>query len=430
MTRKVLLSFCAILPFILHGQKVGLVLSGGGAMGLTHIGVIKALEENGIPIDYITGSSMGALVGAMYASGYSAEEMDSLFQTDQYQLMSRGGVEPDQVYHFQQDVPDPSLLTVRFALDTIIQASLPTNLRSPVLTDWSQMLGFSGASAISGGSMDSLFVPFRCVASDLTTQRQVVLSHGDLAQAVRASISYPFYFKPIKVEGHLMMDGGLYNNFPSDVMYEDFMPDYIIGSNVAFNGPPPSEDDLMSQLRAIMVEKTDYSVPCDPGLIILPRTATTLFDFTTSRQAVKDGYDAAMERMLEIKANIVRRVPPDEVRARRAAFRARLPHAVFGRIIVEGLKPNQTRYCERILDTERTPVSAEDLKSRYFRLYADQNVSDLFPRSTWVPERGDHDLNILVKREKRVEARFGGLISTRPVNTGMLGIRYKFFGHT
>jgi len=430
MTRKAIFFLCAFFALALHGQQVGLVLSGGGAVGLTHIGVIKALEENDIPIDFITGSSMGALVGAMYAAGYSPEEMDSLFQTELYQLMARGGVEPDQIYHFQQDVPDPSLLTVRFALDTVIQASLPTNLRSPVLTDWSQMLGFSGAAAVSGCSMDSLMVPFRCVASDLMAQRPVVFSKGDLAQAVRASMSYPFYFKPIKVDGHLMMDGGMYNNFPSDVMYADFMPDYIIGSNVAFNGPPPSEDDLMSQLRAIMVEKTDYSVPCDPGLIIQPRTATTLFDFTTAKQAIQDGYTAAMERMAEIKASIGRRVPRTEVQARRAAFRARFPQPVFGRIIVEGLNPKQVRYCERVLDAERTPVAADDLKARYFRLYADQNVGDLFPRTRWSPERGNHDLHILVKREKRVEARFGGLISTRPVNTGMLGLRYKFFGRT
>src|SRR5262245_43272809 len=122
----------------LSAQRVGLVLSGGGAVGLTHIGVLKALEENDIPIDYITGSSMGALIGAMYAAGLSPWEMDSLFQTDEYQLMARGGVEDEYIYHFKQDAPDASFLAFRFALDTTIQASLPTNLRSPVLTDWSQ----------------------------------------------------------------------------------------------------------------------------------------------------------------------------------------------------------------------------------------------------------------------------------------------------
>jgi NTE family protein len=429
---RLILLLCGLgmMPFA-QGQRVGLVLSGGGAVGLTHIGVIKALEEHGIPIDYVAGSSMGALVGAMYAAGYTPWEMDSLFQTEEYQLMAMGGIESDLVWYFKKDVPDASLINLKLDLDTNLQASLPTNLRSPVLSDWSQMLGFAGANAVAGHRLDSLLVPFRCVASDLTTQRPVVFSEGDLALAVRASMSYPFYFKPIRVNGHLMMDGGLYNNFPSDVMYEAFMPDYIIGSNVAYNAPPPSEDDLMSQLKAMLVEKTDYTVPCEPGLIIEPRTSTTLFDFTTARQAVADGYAAALERMPEIKAAIEHRRPPSEMAARRKAFRAQFPEPRFANITVEGLNRKQTTFCERLLKKpQEGPVTAALLKPRYFRLYDDHNVADLFPRSTFDRAHGTYDLNILVKREKRLEARFGGLFSSRPVNTGMIGLRYKFFGRT
>ena len=213
---RLLLSFTLSLGLLggIAAQHVGLVLSGGGAVGLTHIGVIKALEENDIPIDYITGSSMGALIGAMYASGLTPWQMDSLFQTDLYQLMAVGGIEDAYTWYFKQDVPDASLINLKFDLDTTLQTSLPTNLRSPVLSDWWQMLGFAGVSAKSGYHMDSLFIPFRCVASDITDQRSVVFGEGDLALAVRASMSYPFYFKPIRVNGHLMMDGGIYNNFP------------------------------------------------------------------------------------------------------------------------------------------------------------------------------------------------------------------------
>ncbi|HQW88189.1 MAG TPA: patatin-like phospholipase family protein, partial [Flavobacteriales bacterium] len=89
-------------------QQVGLVLSGGGAVGLTHIGVMKALEENDIPIDYIAGSSMGALVGAMYAAGYSPWEMDSLFSTERFRLMADGGLEDEYIFYFKQDIPDAS----------------------------------------------------------------------------------------------------------------------------------------------------------------------------------------------------------------------------------------------------------------------------------------------------------------------------------
>jgi NTE family protein len=411
-------------------QQVGLVLSGGGAVGLTHIGVMKAFEENEIPIDYIAGSSMGALVGAMYAAGLSPWQIDSLFNTERYKLMASGGLQDEYIFHFKEEVPDASLINLKFDLDTSLQASLPTNLRSPVLIDYEQMRGFAGASAVSGSNMDSLFVPYRCVASDITAQRPVVFSKGDLAQAVRASMSYPFYFKPIRIDGHLMMDGGLYNNFPSDVMYGEFLPDIILGSNVAYNAPPPSEDDLMSQIKAMLQEKTNYSVICENGIIVEPKTATTLFDFSDPQQPILDGYNAAMARMPEIKAAIARRVPRSELDARRRVFRSKMPHLVFGDIHVQGLTKSQTVFAEHLLNKRAEPIDAKTLEPRYFRLYADHAVSGVSPKATFVKERGNFDLDLLVKREKKLHVRFGGMFSSRPINTGMVGLRYNIFGRT
>lgn len=430
MLRILAFLLCLWLACGSYAQRVGVVLSGGGAVGLTHIGVLKALEDNGIPVDYIAGSSMGALVGAMYAAGFSPAEMDSLFQSDLYQLMAQGGVEDAYQYYFKQDAPDASIVDVHFDVDTTIQTSLPTNLRSPVLIDFEQMHAFAAASAGAGYDLDSLMVPFRCVASDITAQRAVIFDKGDLALAVRASMSYPFYFKPIRIDGHLMMDGGMYNNFPSDVMYDAFLPDFIIGSNVAYNAPPPNEDDLMSQLKAMMMEHTNYAVPCEPGIIIEPKTATTLFDFASAKQAVEDGYAAAMARMPEIKAAVQRREEISAVQAKRAAFKAKCPPVVFGSIAFAGVDAGQRTFCERLVNKRNEPLTVDQLKPRYFRLYADNNVSGLFPRATYVPSRGNFDLQIGVKRAKQLEVRFGGMISSRAINTGMLGLRYNLFGRT
>ena len=426
--------FC-ILALLCAGQsgwaqRVGVVLSGGGAVGLTHIGVLMALEDNGIPIDYITGSSMGALVGAMYASGISPAQMDSLFQSDLYQRMATGEVEPEYNYYFKQDAPDASMITLGLNVDTALQMSLPTNLRSPVLIDFEQMRLFAGASAASDYNMDSLFVPFRCVASDITARKEVVFSKGDLALAVRASMSYPFYFKPILISGHLMMDGGMYNNFPSDVMYTDFLPDYIIGSNVAYNSPPPQPDDLMSQLKAIMTQPTNYVLPCEPGLIIEPKTKVTLFDFSSAEQAILDGYASPMEHMPEIKAAVHRRMDKVQLDHARALFREKCPPVVFGDIAFAGLTKGQATYCERLLNKNNEPISAGALKAKYFRLYDDKNVSGLFPRARYVPERGNFNLDIDVMRERRLEVMFGGLFSSRAVNMGMLAARYHLFGRS
>lgn len=410
-----------------HAQRVGLVLSGGGATGLAHIGVMKALEENGIPIDYITGSSMGALVGGLYAAGYSPVQIDSLFHTELFQTMAEGGIEPEFQYYFKQDAPDASLISLKVDLDTLLQYSLPTNLREPTLMDFEQMTMLGSASAIAGYDLDYLFVPFRCVASDLTDQRSMVFSKGDLAQVIRASMSYPFYFKPIRIDGHLMMDGGLYNNFPSDVMYADFLPDFIIGSNVSGNSAPPSEDDLLGQLRAMMQERTAYRIQCENGLILEPKTGNSLFDFSNPSDAIAAGYAEAIRRMPEILAHVHRRVAPHELEARRRQFKGRMPAMVFGELRVHGLTRAQTRFVDRSLDRRNETLTPTTLKPKYFRLVADRNIARLYPKATWVPERQRFDLDLYVNREKNLQVLFGGMFSSRPINTGMVGLRYNIF---
>ncbi|MFQ5335498.1 MAG: patatin-like phospholipase family protein, partial [Flavobacteriales bacterium] len=260
------LLFAAIAAVECSGQSVGLVLSGGGASGLAHIGVIKALEENGIPIDYIAGNSIGALVGGMYAAGYSPEEIAAMFKSDEFKNISRGKLEDKYVYYFKQKEDDPSWITLKFDKDTVLQTSLPTNLISPVALDFMIMEKFSAPAALAGYDFDSLFVPFRCVASNIEDKELVIFRKGHLSQAVRASMSYPFYLKPIRVDGKLLFDGGLYNNFPSDIMYKDFFPDVILGSNVTGNIDPPDEDNLLSQIKNMLMNKTNYSVLCESGV--------------------------------------------------------------------------------------------------------------------------------------------------------------------
>lgn len=410
-----------------YGQSVGVVLSGGGASGLAHIGVLQALEDNGVPVDHITGSSIGALIGGLYAAGYSPNELDSLFRTELFQLMAEGGIEDKYKYHFMRDQADGSWLQMKVDLDTSLHTSLPTNLRSPALMDFEQMRTLAPVAALSGYNMDSLFVPFRCVASDITNKRPIVFNKGDLALAVRASISYPFYFKPIRVDGNLMMDGGLYNNFPSDVMYDEFFPDIMIGSNVGTIDADPDEDDLLSQLRAMLVERTDYVIPCENGVIIEPEVSGSIFDFTDPESAVQAGYEATMEKMPEILKSIKRRRLPQQVSAKRKAFVSQKPDLVVQNIRVTGLNSTQKRNVERTLQTSELPVSAEQLKPYYFQLLASKNVRSIHPQATYDKTTGKFDLNLNVKKEKAMEVRFGGIFSSRPISTGYAALRYNMF---
>ena len=222
-----------------QNQKVGLVLSGGGAHGLTHVGVLQALEEHNIKVDYITGTSIGALVGAMYAAGFSPLEMRGLFTSEEYYKMSKGEIKDP--YKYLQNLEDnrASLLSVHFSNDSIFKPVLPTNLINGAAIDLNLALNLAAAEAISGYNFDSLMIPFRCVASDIHAKKEVIFSSGSLSNAVRASMSYPFFIQPIKIDDKLLFDGGLYNNFPSDVMCDNFKPDFIIGSNESAHNPVP-----------------------------------------------------------------------------------------------------------------------------------------------------------------------------------------------
>ena len=181
-------------------QRVGLVLSGGGAKGLYHIGVLKALEGNGIPIDYVSGTSMGAIIGGLYSIGYTPDEIWEIFRSDQVGLWMSGRIENKYIFHFRQPRPNASMISLRldFKKETGRSLQLPTNAIPSRQIDLAFIDFFSQATAASGGNFDSLFVPFRCVATDAAQRREIVYDHGDLGRAIRASMTIPLVFTPLK----------------------------------------------------------------------------------------------------------------------------------------------------------------------------------------------------------------------------------------
>ena len=232
------LSACLLLLPFVQAQKVGLVLSGGGAKGMTHIGIIRALEENNIPIDYITGTSMGAIIGSLYAMGYSPDDMEALLRSEDFKRWYSGQVEPEYGYYFKQNRPTPEFFNIRFSFKDSLHIKpqiLPTSMVNPIQMNLVFVELFARATAACSGDFNRLFVPFRCIASDVYNKKPLIMRRGDLGDAVRASMSFPFVFKPIEIDSVLAYDGGIYNNFPTDIMREDFKPEVIIGSVVAAN---------------------------------------------------------------------------------------------------------------------------------------------------------------------------------------------------
>ncbi len=413
-------------------EKVGVVLSGGGAAGLAHIGVLKALEENNIPIDYICGTSMGAMVGCLYSMGYTPQEIEDLCTSEEFLSWATGTFAPNNIYYFKKKEDNASWITFKLSLDTTLVTSLPTNLISPVQIDFALMERTAGAAAAANYNFDSLFIPFRCVASDIAAKQSIVFKDGDLGEAVRASLSYPFYLRPITVDGKLLFDGGLYNNFPSNVMYNDFFPDFIVGSNVASTFQVPDEDNLISQIRAMMTSKSDFDSKCENGIIVEPNADWMgLFDFESAKRAIDSGYVATMRDMPNIKLSVTRRSDPNELAKRRAAFKAKEPKIIFDNIEIEGtgLKKRQITYISRLLRHKEQYVPIEKLKPGYLRLAADDKIKSVFPIARYNKSSGYYDLSLSIKKEKNIFTQVGGTFSNRPISMGYIGLQYNILGN-
>ena len=424
------LSVCLLLLPFVQAQKVGLVLSGGGAKGMTHIGIIRALEEKNIPIDYITGTSMGAIIGSLYAMGYSPDDMEALLRSEDFKRWYSGQVEPEYGYYFKQNRPTPEFFNIRFSFKDSLHIKpqiLPTSMVNPIQMNLVFVELFARATAACSGDFNRLFVPFRCIASDVYNKKPLIMRRGDLGDAVRASMSFPFVFKPIEIDSVLAYDGGIYNNFPTDIMREDFKPEVIIGSVVAANPGKPKENDLMSQLENMIMQKTDYTLPDSLGIIMTFKyDDVSLLDFDRLQELHDIGYNRTISLMDSIKGRIHRRVSAENVRLRRLVYRSNLPQFRFRDIYIEGANPQQQAYIKKEFhDEDHEVFTYEDLKRGYFRLLSDNMISEIIPHAVYDSENDLYSLHLKVKMEDNFSVRMGGSVSTTSSNQIYLGLGYQ-----
>ncbi len=206
--------------------KVGLVLSGGGAKGLAHIGVLKVLEEAGVRIDYIGGTSMGAMIGALYSSGYSASELDSIINSFDYTRLMQDKLPRKSKSIYQKGNTEKYAITLPIKNGGIALPSAVSkgqnifNLLSRLTEHVHEVDDFS-----------KLPIPFFCVATNLENGNVEILEKGFLPEAIRASGSFPTLLDPVEIDGKLLTDGGVVNNFPVDIMRQKGI-DFIIGVDV------------------------------------------------------------------------------------------------------------------------------------------------------------------------------------------------------
>src|SRR5450631_3784317 len=316
--------------------RICLVLSGGGSRGMAHIGVLKVLEELKIPIDCIAGTSMGAVVGGLYASGMTAHQIDATMRSVDWQEAFRDAP-PRRDLAFRRKQDDRNFL-VRLPLGLKHrQILLPKGfIQGQKLQETLRQLTLPFSNSTD---FDLLPTPFRAVATDLETGNAVLMDKGDLAIAMRASISAPGVFAPVESHGRLLVDGGLAENLPVDVA-RAMHADILIVSDVSFPLQPRSALDsalsISNQILAILVRKDSDRQRSSLGkqdILIEPNLGSAAAtDFTAPSAVITRGEDAARQAASVLSPYSVGEAAYRDYLARRATREPGLPVIKFVRV--------------------------------------------------------------------------------------------------
>lgn len=361
--------------------RIGLALGGGGARGIAHISVLRMIEELRIPIDCVAGTSMGALVGGLYASGTSVDDMEKLVvSTDWPRLFNDSLERPERSYRRKQDDRD-SLATIGIGIrDGGIKVS-------PGLLQGERILAMFERSTLGVSAIDDfdrLPIPYRAVATDLNTGEAVVLDHGSLAMAMRASMSLPGIFQPVEVDGRVLLDGGLANQVPVDVvraMGADVVIAVDVGTPLMKLGRDASLLDVVSQISGMMTTGNtgrQLAALHEQDVLIVPKLgdAVATGDFTKAREALAIGAqaaEAARGRLASFSA------PSDRYTA---SLQSR-PQVAAGLPVIEFVRlENETDYADEMLLSQvpipiGEPLDTARVEARLLRAYGLGTLSSI-----------------------------------------------------
>ena len=276
--------------------KVGVVLSGGGAKGYAHIGALKKIEEAGIKIDYIGGTSMGAIVGGLYAAGYSPDELETIIQQMDLTSLIINEKDREEIPYFEKTNSEKYILELPF---NNFKLSIPQAISSgqgPL-----DLLTYLFRHVHNINDFKQLPTPFICIATDIETGEEKVFDSGFLPQAVLASGAYPSMIKPVKINDKLYIDGGVLNNFPVKEV-KDMGADIIIG--VDLQDPLKTQDELdsatdvlMQIIKFNMEKKSDEQRPLVDVMITPKLDGYNVASFSDVQPILQLGLEAASEKM-------------------------------------------------------------------------------------------------------------------------------------
>ncbi|MFI3305185.1 MAG: patatin-like phospholipase family protein [Rikenellaceae bacterium] len=447
--KRVLFAFIITLLLgneICAAQSVGVVMSGGGAKGLYHIGVLEALEERGVPIDYVAGTSIGAIITGLYAAGYSPEEMREIAMSGDLERWTTGKIDSNLGSYFRRGSTlrrGEQSLSYRFdptanKADTL--EKMPRSLISTTQIDMATSKLFTPATTLSGGDFNKLMVPFFCVASDVTANQKVIIDEGDLGQAVRASMAIPLAFKPIvREDGHILYDGGIYDNFPWRPMRERFAPDIIVGSVCGVDSWANTNDlSLFDQAFLLAMNPSNYEID-EGGVVIRRNVPTGMLDFSNAEEIIDMGYNDTMEKI----DSILEQIDPDRLKTqeyfddRRAEFNDATPQLLFDKYEIKGLSENQVNYIDAFMitskrqrqrgidETNQREMEFNELQENLYRILSANEFTTNYPEITYNSEKQRYLFEMSMENKPSLKVSLGGNISSTPYNQLYAGVSYR-----
>lgn len=313
---SIILCLCVTPSLAAERLKIGVVLSGGGAKGAAHVGVLKILEEHNIPVDYIAGTSIGAYVAGMYSLGYSASEVEAIMMGVNWDSGYSDTIPRNILSYRDKQLRDRYNIPLNIGYNEG-QVRAPSGLlRGQTM---SQLLRQSTDLVQQFGHFDDLAIPYRAVATDLETSLPVVISHGSMVKAMQASATVPGALQPAQIEGKLLVDGGIANNMPVDVV-KAMGADIIIAVDI---GSPLVKKDKLDSTIAVLDQLSNFltnastekqkQLLTDKDVLIRPAIdALSTTDFTIMPLALTLGKEAANGQLYKLSSMSV---GPDEYAA-------------------------------------------------------------------------------------------------------------------
>lgn len=395
---------------LLADKKVALVLSGGSAHGLAHIGVIRYLEEIGLKPDYITGTSMGAVVGGLYALGYNADQIERIAADQDWDLIMSNKIPLDEIAPVEKSNHERIPLSLYWKNDKF---KLPAGIIRGQRLDIKLSRLFAGAHGIS--DFDELPIPFRCVAIDLEDGSIDVFNSGFIGDAIRASMAIPSVFPPKELNGRIYVDGGLIRNFPVSEAH-DLGADIVIG--VYVGGVKMNRDNLNSifdilEQSAFMGGMLDSDLQSkNLDILISPRVKKMgKFDFDNYKTFVDRGYQAAMSQEAELKALA-------EARRYKATVLStvltKTDSIVIDNIEIGNSNPTVRKLIsQKIKKIEGERIAVQDLESSLALIYGTKN----FSKTSYTFTRVDTSLSLKLIAD-----------NAEPYNIGISLNRFERYG--